>query len=537
MKKIIFWVLLTFSLFSIVQDLWAVSYNNSNTYSLPSVGLGSTIYFNAVTPAGIAWASLYYPAGTYKDWTNYVQNTVVWVDLRLFSFAQVIRFRSTDTYSGVLMSYNMIFWQSCWNGSALCPSSHFDIVFEPIGTSYNVYYNLYTRTDGPVNVYAPPVYVKKNIFMFTMDKNDICPGQTTDCLLSISPKFYLKTSAIGAWLYIPYVDFTYYYDNDLNSVFHREYFWSLTINWPEPTLWQSISQFFTLAPNDLWQFVSNHWQNILNHVRFVSSTNNQFYTYESVGIPNVSWDVILKDYFLWNTGSTSLSAYFPSWIGATGVISSTSNLVSLSGGSGSTGTGFYSTCSTLAVGCYIQGTYNAVSSIFTGLGDVWSDVSQLSWTGQFLYTTGSFITTWSWFYAFNDEPIGRKCTLSGLYTQYSLWDGFFRLKSDIGFMDDFLSWISLLFKVLLSPFVSIWSVFSNVYPPNEWSDVCLLGTVYTVHYQTLFAPFDATPTVISQLEPYQVHKWDTTILDYILLSVMGASSLAIIVYFLNLRSS
>lgn len=343
MKKYILLFILFFSV--IYQSVSAVWYNWTPTFSIPSIWSWSNILYTFTT------------GFFHSQYDNTAFHSQVSSDLKLISFANLIRIQSW-----VLLSWDILQWSiwtpSIWwtNGqpqciqiSQNCSWATTTLRAKPSDYVINwidLYIDIYNST------LKNSTTLQRSFFQFTLEPSDLgrCPWLTSDCILVVQPRFYIKNTLIAWWTYIPYIDYTFYYDSNYESIFIRSYFWDLTESWYTPTFFESTLSFFWITTWWYWQLIN--WD-----IKTPTYTQSLiWYVFRRTnGSP--SDDTILRDFFVWNTWSL-LSAYFPSWLWSTQVNSQIIvNGFSTSTWSSSTGStnSFYDQCrSWYEVGCYIS---------------------------------------------------------------------------------------------------------------------------------------------------------------------------------------
>lgn len=190
----------------------------------------------------------------------------------------------------------------------------------------------------------------------------------------------------------------------------------------------------------------------------------------------------------------------------------------------------FSSCSTLDVTCLVSELFSPFTDFFDVLGGSW----------DLIYSTWSFISTsnfgtWYWLFSETSTWHCEYLDFDFLATEY---EDMLRLRSDYDLLDSILYIIQGPIIALYTPISQLAWITTSLVAPDDHDTVCMLWDLYTVNYQFVFAPNDHTPTVlIPQLEPYIVHKWDKTILDYLMIIIIWMISLALLAYYFNLSSS
>lgn len=547
MKKIILFFILALSLFGLVRETSALSYNWSAIYSAPRVVVGTWLYQTKlawdqfINSQGVQDCSSRanfnpYPCNNFPyPWAS---NDVIYYkyddgitldvyDLQRFLSIE-LDFNGVSNTGAKLLAYGGF--------RNYDQNIKYDFYLQWSTLHYRVFYhgdgNFTKISDWSVNLTDLPSDWSLANFGGMLPKRMV---------LNLEDALFSKNDLLGADTWIRAVS--------IEKITSESKTLTLNYEW-DKDFWRKLFNSFSALP---W-VSSTHTLNDIVSVATAYKSDFPYVSFSWETITSYNWFPKMKWHTFWNLTSAietnsafSWSSaplnngismfYIGTWSTFSVQNSSASGSSDNTGIDGTTDSTFGSCTSFLDVGCYIKSAFNAVASIFSGIGSLWSDLSSVSTgSGQLFYGNGQFIQTWSGYHQYETVD-SHRCQLRWLYYQYDIGEDFFRIKSDVAIIDSVLQWISVPFKIFLSPFVSIYSIFTNTIAPTEWDEVCLLGTIYTVDYQQIFAPFWSNPTVIWPLLDYKVLPWQKTFFDYLLLSVLGAISIGTIVYYLNLRSS
>lgn len=374
MKKTLALLILVLSILW-VETVSALSYGGSPQFSIPG------IYSNT----GVELYSSSYGVEA-SSRSTYPTLDADLGDTRLLSYTFGLRFTSGSLQNSGTLANITFHYGNSWGAGGVTwwgDSSHwvYDLTFKanasPDGKTY--IYLTSTRNDYGAYIGAGAYYNTFDLPQFSLPSNATCPGVSSDCILVIQPRFYVKEAWANPGLYIPYIDYTWYYGADKKTQYFRAYFWDLSADWPTPSAWESVLEFFWLHQS--WYGLYTGYNTVMTTVGW-PYTPNPIWRADVGGMAGVSpivWtrtnapandDTLLRDYFVGNTGSI-IETLFPSWVGSTGLQVSTiwaDGTISNPGtGTGGTGTGF-TACSWITdIGCYFS---NAAQSITNGFSSI-----------------------------------------------------------------------------------------------------------------------------------------------------------------------
>jgi len=401
--------------FLIPSQIFAISYNGSPTYQIPDIWYNSTIYYNYWSPT---WSlQAYYQIDL--DTNN-----------KLYQHLNFIKIPGGKSFSGEI----------------------FTLKYQASTSDTNAWIRISMYTGATVDTFTYSIIEQDTTILETwsimeVPHNNVCVGLSWDCVYWFNLTLIAKNTTIGGGLYIPFFDMYYYYNSDRVTVHKRVEFW--TYNNTNTNAFTSFLSWFWLNVDQAWRLINYRckvpttWQTIYSSAYSALAPTYQYWTWNR-STASLTNDSIIRDFLVWTTTWTTLSAYWTTWINSNWQYQSSTFITS----TGSTWTwstwtwstwisdSWYTDCGTLEVWCYISSTFSWIFSYFFG------DVS-INWNWQ-TYECNSY-----------SSMTGSDISISSGTT-------------DLSFFQRFWNIVSLI----------------NPLPPLDWSEVCLFSwETKTVTYQ------------------------------------------------------